>query len=120
MTSMWPPRHIVWSTDKLDLEDSFQRKWYICQVIEHGRAEDVARLDLGELASLLPELGLTPYLYSLWARFLEARHAAGERSTPIASTLAHCRFRRHTQSVAVLPRRRHSAGGVIHGAPAVI
>lgn len=65
MTIVTPPRHIVWSTDRLDLADPFQRKWYIRQVIEHGRAEDVAELDLDEVARLLDELHLPPHLWSL-------------------------------------------------------
>jgi hypothetical protein len=75
MTTISPPRHIAWSTDRVDLADPFQRKWYIRQIIEHGKAEDVAELDLGEVARLLEELNLPPYLESLWARFLEPRHA---------------------------------------------
>jgi hypothetical protein len=76
MTTTSPPRHIVWSTDRLDLADPFQRRWYIRQVIEHGRAEDVARLDLDEVERLLDELNLPPDLHSLWSRFLEYRDAA--------------------------------------------
>ena len=72
-----PSRHVAWSTDQLDLADEFQRTWYIRQVLEHGLAEDIAHLDLGEVARVLPELNLPPYLHSLWARFLESRHAAG-------------------------------------------
>ena len=70
-----PPRHIVWSADRLDLGDPFQRAWYIRQVIEHGRAEDIAQLDLEEVARLLDTLDLPPHLHRLWARFLESRHA---------------------------------------------
>lgn len=77
MTVISPPRHIVWSTDRIDLADSFQRKWYIRQVIEHGRAADIARLDLDDVAELLDELSLPPHLHRLWADFLEARRAAG-------------------------------------------
>jgi hypothetical protein len=61
MTLISAPRHIVWSTDRLDLADPFQRKWYIRQVIEHGKAEDVANLDLDEVARLhdfIAEVGL--------------------------------------------------------------
>jgi hypothetical protein len=76
MTVILAPRHIVWSTDRLDLADPFQRKWYIRQVIEHGKAEDVANLDLAEVARLLDELNLPPYLHSLWSRFLEPHHVA--------------------------------------------
>ena len=70
------PRYIVWSTDRLDLADPFQRKWYIRQVIEHGKAEDVAILDLAEVARLLDDLNLPPHLHSLWSRFLEPHDVA--------------------------------------------
>jgi hypothetical protein len=73
-----PPPHIVWSTDSLDLADPFQRKWYIQQVLLHGRAQDIRSLDLGEVASLLDDLTLPPHLYKLWKAFLEVRvHAQG-------------------------------------------
>jgi len=35
------PRHIVWSTETLNLADPFQRKWYLRQVLMHGRAQDI-------------------------------------------------------------------------------
>ena len=76
MTIISPPGHITWSTDLLDLADPFQRNWYMRQIIEHGKAQDVAGLDLDELARLLNKLNLPPYLHSLWARFLEPRHVA--------------------------------------------
>jgi hypothetical protein len=76
MTVISAPRHIVWSIDRLDLADPFQRKWYIRQVIEQGKAEDVAHLDLDEVARLLDELNLPPYLHSLWSRFLEPHYVA--------------------------------------------
>ena len=73
MTVIPAPRHIVWrTTDRPDLADPFQRKWYIRQVIEHGKAEDVANLDLAEVARLLDELNLPPYLLSLWCALLGA------------------------------------------------
>lgn len=77
MTVITPPRHIVWSTNQVDLADPFQRKWYIRQVIEHGRSGDIARLDLDEVAALLDELHLPTHLHRLWVEFLEARRAAG-------------------------------------------
>ncbi len=68
-----PPRHIVWSTDRVDLADPFQRRWYIRQVLLHGRAEDVRTLDLDELALELDNLRLPPNLHNLWQEFLESR-----------------------------------------------
>lgn len=77
MTTFRPPRHIVWSTDQLDLDDPFQQRWYLRQVLLHGRAEDVARLDLASVERELDALNLPPDVYSLWARFLEYRRARG-------------------------------------------
>jgi len=68
-----PPRHIVWSTDSVDLSDLFQRRWYIRQVLLHGRSEDIRTLDLAEVAMMLDDLSLPPGLYRLWKTFLE-RH----------------------------------------------
>lgn len=75
MTIISPPRHIAWSTDQVDLDDPFQRKWYIRQVLEHGKSADVASLDWDEVAGLLDELNLSPHIHSLWARVIASRHA---------------------------------------------
>ncbi len=71
------PRYIVWSTDHVDLSDEWQRKWYIRQVLMHGRAEDVARLDWDEIERLLSELDLPPDLHRLWETYFHARKASG-------------------------------------------
>lgn len=70
------PRYIVWSTDRIDLSDPFQHKWYLRQVLTHGRAEDVRTLDLDEVARQLDELNLPPHIHDLWKRFLRRRRAA--------------------------------------------
>jgi hypothetical protein len=70
------PRHLVWSTDTLDTKDPFQRRWYVQQVLLHGRAEDVRALDLEEVARLLPELILPPHIERLWRSFLK-EHTRG-------------------------------------------
>ena len=72
-----PARHLVWSTDKIDLEDPFQRKWYIRQVLTHGRAEDIRRLDLQEVECLLDVLLLPSDVCATWRRYLEWRRAQG-------------------------------------------
>jgi hypothetical protein len=69
-----PPRHIVWSTDRLDLSDPFQRRWYLRQVLLHGRAQDLRTLDLKELDRELDELNLPDEFYTLWKRLLESSH----------------------------------------------
>ncbi len=62
-----PKRYIVWCTDKeIDLSNSWQRKWYIKQVLTKGRAEDVAELDWKEIKTLLPELELPEDIKSFW------------------------------------------------------
>lgn len=72
-TRFSPPPHVVWSTDSLDLSDPYQRKWYIAQVLSHGRAEDVRSLDVNEVAQVLDELPLPEDVRSLWQVFLKER-----------------------------------------------
>ncbi len=68
-----PERYIVWSTDKeIDLDDPFQRKWYIKQVLTYGRAEDIATLDWNEIKRLLPEMELPKDVKSLWEDYFNA------------------------------------------------
>jgi hypothetical protein len=75
MTVFHPPRHIVWSTNHLDLSDPFQRRWYLRQVLLHGQANDLRTLDLGELERELDGLDLPLEIYTLWKRLLESHHA---------------------------------------------
>ena len=63
---MRPKRYIVWSKERGDLSNPFQKKWYVQQILTHGRAEDVASLDWNELESLLPGLQLPPRVRRLW------------------------------------------------------
>jgi hypothetical protein len=67
-----PPRHIVWSTDSIDVDDPFLRRWYLRQVLLHGRSEDIRKLDWSEIARELPHLDLPPQLRSLWEDALAA------------------------------------------------
>ena len=69
MTIVNPPPHIVWRTDQLDLSDPFQRRWYLRQVLTHGRAEDIRSLDLEEVRRELDELDLPLEIYSLRKSF---------------------------------------------------
>lgn len=77
MTVVYPPPHIVWSTDQLDLSDPFQRRWYLRQVLTHGRAEDIRTLDLEEVRRELEALDLPPDIDSLWRAFLKISHVEG-------------------------------------------
>ncbi len=74
MKDFAPPTHIVWSTDRLDLTDPFQRRWYLRQVLMHGGATDIAALDFAEVARELDELHLPTDVDHLWRVFLK-RHA---------------------------------------------
>jgi len=71
MTKITPPRHIVWSTDAVDLADPFQRKWYMRQVLLYGRSEDLQTLDLDEVSSCLDDLRLPLDINDLWKKFFE-------------------------------------------------
>lgn len=72
-----PPRHVVWSTDTLDLSDPYQRKWYMAQVLRYGRAEDLGTLNLDEVAQWLEELPLPEDVRALWRAFLKERSREG-------------------------------------------
>jgi hypothetical protein len=63
---MEPKRYIVWSKREIDLDDPWQRKWYIRQVLSHGRAEDVAELNWEEVRSFLKEIILPLAVRRLW------------------------------------------------------
>lgn len=70
---MRPKRYIVWSKNEIDLEDPWQRKWYIQQVLTHGRAEDVAQLDWEEISMVLKEISLPHEVKGLWEDYLNAK-----------------------------------------------
>lgn len=63
---MKPLRRLVWSKSEIDLDDPFQRQWYIRQVLTNGRAQDIAGLDWMEIKSLLPQLNLPCEIARLW------------------------------------------------------
>jgi hypothetical protein len=62
-------RYIVWSKRTLDLTNPWQRRWWIQQVLLHGRAEDVAALDWEEVRQILPSLELPPSVRRLWEEY---------------------------------------------------
>ena len=69
-----PPRYIVWSADQIDPNDPFQKRWLLQQTLIHGRAEDIRRLSIREIASELENLNLPGEIYGLWKRYLEYRN----------------------------------------------
>ncbi len=66
-----PPRHIVWSTDSVDLKDPFQKRWLLRQTLMHGRAEDIRALSIEDIRLELDQLDLPREIESLWRRYLK-------------------------------------------------
>ena len=73
-----PPRHIVWSTDTLDLRDPFQKRWLLRQTLMHGRAEDIHTLALADIKRELDQLDLPKQIDSLWRRYVEYSDAGSK------------------------------------------
>lgn len=71
---IYPPRHLVWSTNKVDLSNPFQKRWYLQQILIHGTAEDIRHLDKDEVAREIDHLNLPPEIDSLWRDYLESRN----------------------------------------------
>ena len=70
---MQPKRYIVWSKNKIDLNDSWQKKWYVKQVLTYGRAEDISQLDWEEVMIMLDDLDLTPDIKRLWEDYFDVK-----------------------------------------------
>lgn len=70
---MLPKRYIVWSKKQIDSEDMWQKKWYIRQVLTHGRAEDISQLDWEEVKQLIGELNLPSEVKRLWEDYFNAQ-----------------------------------------------
>ncbi|OIN98375.1 hypothetical protein AUJ66_01020 [Candidatus Desantisbacteria bacterium CG1_02_38_46] len=70
---MKPKRYIVWSKDRIDLRDPWQKKWYIKQVLINGRTEDIALLKWKEIEHILPELDLPPDIKNLWEDYFNVK-----------------------------------------------
>ena len=66
-----PPRHLVWSTDTVNLSDPFQKRWLLRQTLLHGRTDDISVLRLADIKAELDQLELPKEIESLWRRYLE-------------------------------------------------
>jgi hypothetical protein len=73
------PRHIVWSTDRLDLHDPFQKRWLLRQILMHGTSQDIRALNLEEIREELDHLDLPNEIASLWRRYLGHSDAGTEQ-----------------------------------------
>lgn len=65
--------HIVWyaDLDKMDLNNPWLKRWWIQQVLIHGRIEDIRRLDFNEVKKNLPYLRLKKKIKSLWEDYFK-------------------------------------------------
>lgn len=75
--------YIVWYTDinRLNLEDPWIRKWWIQQVLIHGRMEDIKQLDFNDVKRFLPTLNLDYKIKSLWEDYFRHPDANTHRTT---------------------------------------
>jgi len=73
-TLIHPPCQLAWSTDTVDTADPFQRRWYLQQILTHGTAEDIRRVDLDEVAREIDALELPADIDRLWRTFLASNH----------------------------------------------
>jgi hypothetical protein len=73
-TMISPPRHLVWSTDEIDMADPFQRRWLLQQTLIHGTAIDICHLDLDEVRLQIDQLQLPADIERLWRTFLKTRY----------------------------------------------
>lgn len=80
------PRYIVWSTDRLQLDDPFQRRWLLKQTLTYGRAEDIRKLSLAEIILDLDHLNLPEEIYSLWINYLAYPNSKKDKETLVIIT----------------------------------
>ena len=68
-------RYIVWSAnpEKLNLSDSWTKKWWLKQILTHGRKEDIKELNLKEVEVYMKKLDLPSDFASLWRDYFTWR-----------------------------------------------
>lgn len=78
MKALPAPIHVIWSCDpkRLDPSDPWTRRWWIAQVLVHGRWEDVRELDREEVRRLLPDLRLPLRVRNLWELYFSHTSAS--------------------------------------------
>jgi len=64
-------KYIFWSVkpERLNISDSWTRKWYLKQVLTYGRLEDIASLNFEEIKNSLDELSLPKEIDRLWRHY---------------------------------------------------
>jgi hypothetical protein len=58
----------------VDLDNPFQRRWFLTQVLTHGLAEDIRQLDILEVAREIDNLHLPKEVELLWRTFLDKHY----------------------------------------------
>ncbi len=69
---MQTKRHIVWSKKEIDLNDNFQKRWYMQQVLTYGRTEDIQELNWKEIKENLHYITLPKEVKKLWENYFNA------------------------------------------------
>ncbi len=71
-------KYIFWSVkpENIDLNDPWTRKWYLKQVITHGRMEDIIILDDEEIERNLDQLNLPKEIDRLWRHYFAERKSS--------------------------------------------
>ena len=69
---MQTKRHIVWSKKEIDLNDDFQKKWYMQQVLTYGRTKDIQELNWKEIKENLHYITLPGEVKKLWENYFNA------------------------------------------------
>ena len=70
---MQTKRHIVWSKKEIDLNDDFQKRWYMQQVLTCGRTEDIQELNWKEIKENLHYITLPREVKKLWENYFNAK-----------------------------------------------
>ncbi len=77
-------KHIVWLADieGLNLNSKQDKKWWLKQVLQKGRIEDIKELDFDEVEMFLPELYLPRTIKKLWEDYFEWKRKGTIDGTP--------------------------------------
>lgn len=77
-------KHIVWFADieKLNLNKKQDKKWWIEQVLQKGRIEDIKELNIEEVEKFLDELYLPRFIRKLWEDYFEWKRKGTIDGTP--------------------------------------
>lgn len=77
-------KHIVWFTDieKLNLNKKQDKKWWLEQVLQKGRIEDIKKLNIEDIEKFLDELYLPRFIKKLWEDYFEWKRKGTIDGTP--------------------------------------